>query len=60
MRLEIVHRDISDIYIYETRRLLGVQKEDIVRSIELKIGWRIYKEFLLESSSWIQEFFRTI
>lgn len=41
MRLEIVHRDISDIYIYETRRLLGVQKEDIVRSIELKIGWRI-------------------
>lgn len=26
MRLEIVHRDISDIYIYETRRLLGYSK----------------------------------
>lgn len=60
MRLEIVHRDIWDIYIYETRRFLGIQREDIMRSIELKIGWRIDKEFLLESSSWIQEFFRTI
>ena len=26
MRLEIVHRDIWDIYIYETRRLLGYSK----------------------------------